>query len=92
MAEQEKIETIKLNYEIPNSTEAEIFGPATWGALHDLVSKIPCSLCRDEAVSFMQFFHDLKNVALGKKVMYKENYILWINKISKLKQQPIIMK
>lgn len=90
--EEEKIETIKLSYEIPNTIDETKFGPPTWCALHDIVSKIPCSICRDEAVSFMQFFHDMKNVALGKKVMYKENYINWINKISKLKQKPIIMK
>lgn len=90
--DQEKIETIKLNYEIPNSTDAEKFGPATWCALHDIVENIPCPICRVEAVSFMRFFHDMKNVALGKPVMYKQNYLNWLNKISKIKNKPIIMK
>lgn len=81
-----------FSYEIPQSINPDDFGPATWNALHNIVENIPCSACRDEAASFMQFFHDLKNYQLGKKIMYKQNFVSWINKIASLKKQPLILK
>lgn len=86
------METIKLNYEIPDTKDPKIFGPPTWNALHDLVDKIPCSICKDEASSFMVFFHDLKNYQLGKSVQDKKNFMFWIKNISKLKNQTLILK
>lgn len=88
----EKIATKKFTYEIPQSVDGAIFGPPTWFALHELVENIPCGDCKEEAVSFMRFWHDLKNWEKGKKIEYKKNFVYWINRISSLKRKTLILK
>lgn len=87
-----EIEKEKIVYYLPTSVNPEIFGPDYWFAFHDLASKVPCLECSKEAESFISFFHDLKNYQLGKKVQYKKNFMYWINYISKLKNQTLILK
>lgn len=82
----------KFVYEIPQSVDGNAFGPPTWRALHELTENIPCSNCREEAVSFMTFFHDLVNYQLGKKIQDKKNFVSWINKIASLKRKTLILK
>lgn len=89
---EEEKKNITLVYELPTDKNPEVFGSKYWSAFHDLARNIPCSDCRTEAESFMKFFHDLKNFELGKPVKYKENFIEWINRISKLKQKPLKLK
>lgn len=88
----EKTPTKKFVYEIPQSVDGNEFGPPTWGALHELVENIPCGGCKEEAVSFMNFWHDLKNWELRKPVMHKKNFVYWINRISSLKRKTLILK
>lgn len=89
---ENKSETIKLVYEIPTNKDTKVFGPPTWQALHEIVENIPCNECKNESIDFMRFFHDLKNYELNKKIEYKKNFIYWINKISSLKNKPLILK
>lgn len=81
-----------LTYNIPTSKKPSVFGPPTWFALHEIVETIPCDSCKDEAVSFVRFWHDLKNYEKEKKVLYKKNFIFWVNKISSLKKRTLILK
>lgn len=62
-----KEEKINVAYELPLSVDGNVFGPVFWNAFHDIASKVPCSGCREEAESFMKFFHDLVNYRTGKK-------------------------
>lgn len=88
----ESLQVKQIVYTLPTSVDTSVFGPAYWSALHGLVNEIPCFHCRREAKSFMVFFHDMKNYELGKRIHDKKNFLNWINKISKLKQQPLILK
>lgn len=81
-----------VTYELETSPDPDVFGPSYWFAFHDLANRVPCINCRQEAESFIRFFHDLKNYELGKKVYDKKNFISWINKISKLKYKTLILK
>lgn len=69
---------------LPKSIEAEVFGPKYWEAYHKLTEMIPCSICRDKAVPFMRFFHDVVNKETGKEIFDKENYNRHIDMICKL--------
>lgn len=86
------MDATKLTYEIPLSVDPDVFGPPTWHALHEIVDTIPCGSCRAEATSFMNFFHDMVNYKLGKKIVDKRNFVSWINKIASLKHQTLILK
>lgn len=77
---QYDVVTLKL----PRSIEADIFGPKYWEAFHTLTNRIPCSICRDKAVPFMSFFHDVVNQSTGKPIFNKENYNKHIDLICKL--------
>lgn len=79
----------RTNYDVitlalPNSKDTAIFGPKYWKALHTITAKIPCSICRDKAVPFMNFFHDVVNHHTDKPIFDKENYNTHIDNISKL--------
>lgn len=73
----------KICYDLPTSVDTEIFGPKYWEAFHDLAHRIPCTGCREEAESFVRFWHDSVNKKLGKPIFDKQNYQLWLNKITK---------
>lgn len=72
-------------YSLPTTKDPDKFGPYYWRAFHDLANRVPCPSCREEAVSFLKFFHDWINLKLNKKIMYQENFDAWVNKISTLK-------
>lgn len=73
-----------ITLSLPNSIEADIFGPKYWKAFHSLTERIPCSICRDKAVPFMIFFHDVVNHQTGKKIFDKDNFNKHIDLICKL--------
>lgn len=72
-------------YSLPTTKDPDKFGPSWWFAFHDLASKVPCPSCREEAVSFMSFFHDVINQKLKKPLYNKENFDMWVTKICTLK-------
>lgn len=74
-------------YELPTEGGPDVWGKFYWKALHNTVERIPCSLCKNEATGFMEFFHDFVNNKTGKKIMFPENYYQWIDKISEIKKQ-----
>lgn len=88
----EQKDKIKVTYELPTSVDGSVFGPSYWQAFHDLASKVPCGGCRQETESFIKFFHDLVNYRLGKQIYDKKNFIEVMNKISALKNKPLILK
>jgi hypothetical protein len=51
--------------------------PKAWGLLHDTVQNIPCSTCRDEAISLMKAMHDLVTyyVHPGRKLFDEANFL-----------------
>lgn len=61
-------------YDLPTTTNPEIFGPHYWAAFHDLGSRVPCPGCRGFAEKFLVFFHDTVNVKTGKPLYDKENF------------------
>lgn len=86
----EKIRTI--NAQLPTSIDVNVFGPPTWKLLHEIVEGIPCDDCKEEASSFMVFWHDLKNYELKKPIHDKKNFIYWIKRISSLNKRTLILK
>lgn len=85
-------ETQRVTYTLPTSVDTSVFGPAYWGAFHDLASRIPCIACREKMQSMMTFVHDYVNYRLGKQIYDKQNFINTLNEISKLKKQTLILK
>ena len=80
----ENKETEDITFRLPTSVDPEVFGPSYWNAFHTLARKIPCSLCRGEAESFMQFFHDYVNLKLGKPLKYPDNFAYWTERIAQI--------
>jgi hypothetical protein len=70
-----------ITYTLPTVVDPTQFGPYWWSALHDFVSEIPCVACREKAVSFQRYFHDLVNRRLEKPIFDKENFDYWTNYI-----------
>lgn len=70
-----------LTYEVSSSRDPSEFGASYWAAIHNIVSEIPCELCREEAERFVTFWHDLKNKELGKEIYNKKNFDIQLNKI-----------
>lgn len=77
------IVTLKL----PNTGDAEIFGPKYWEAFHALAARIPCSICRDGAIPLEIFKHDIVNLKLGKKVFDKANWDTMVAVVNELNKQ-----
>lgn len=79
----------RKNYDIvtlvlPNTVNPDIFGPKYWEAYHKLTNMIPCTGCRNQAVPFMNFFHDTVNVKTDKPIFDKDNFNNHIAMISNL--------
>lgn len=72
-----------VTFKLPNTIDADIFGPEYWRAFHTLADMIPCAICRNDAVPMFRFVHDLVNKKLKKKLQYPENYDKWIERICK---------
>lgn len=70
-----------IAFSLPTSVKPEDFGSAYWQAFNKLASELPCTSCRAEAISFVNFWHDLKNQDLGKPIYDKQNFDAWILKI-----------
>lgn len=69
---------------LPSEGDTSVWGPKYWQAFHTLAERIPCSLCRDKAVPFIRFFHDVVNKETGKEIFDKENFNEHIDMICKL--------
>lgn len=76
-----------LTYRLPNSVDTEIFGPYYWGALHNVVDNIPCSICRNDAKPMMVFMHDLVNYKLDKPIFNPENFDKWAAYVCNIKSE-----
>jgi hypothetical protein len=70
-----------VTFKLPNSIDADVFGPEYWKAYHKLTDMIPCSICRKDAVPMMRFVHDIVNKKLKKPIYDKENYDKWIARL-----------
>lgn len=84
LSERKNYDVITLT--LPNTIDEAIFGPAYWKAYHSLTDRLPCSICRDKAVPFMRFFHDVVNRETKKPIVYPENFNKHIDMISKLQK------
>ena len=71
---------------LPNDPDSRIFGPKYWKAYHQLTERIQCSICRSDAVPFMNFFHDYVNRKTRKPIFDKENFNKHIDMISQLEK------
>lgn len=71
---------------LPTSKDPAVFGPKYWESFHKMTENIPCSICRDKAVPFMKFFHDVVNQQTGKDIFYKDNFNKHIDFITNLKK------
>lgn len=69
---------------LPNDPDPDVFGPRYWEMYHKITNNIPCPSCRNKAVPFMEFFHDVVNNKTGKKIFNQENFNNHIDNISKL--------
>lgn len=75
-----------ITLKLPRSIETTVFGPKYWEAFHRLTARIPCSECRNKAVPFMIFFHDLVNRGTKKPIFDKENFNKHLEGISKMEK------
>jgi len=73
-------------YYLPKDHNPEKFGKFYWFALHDIVNRIPCPGCRQEAVPMLSFMHDLVNFKIEKPLFDKENFYKHVEEICKLKK------
>ena len=76
-----------LTYRLPTDLDTDVFGPHYWGALHNLVENIPCSICRNDAIGLMRGMHDVVNVKLDKPVYDKENFDKFLAHICTIKAE-----
>lgn len=63
-----------ISYRLPTDVDPTVFGPKYWEAYHNLTSNIPCGTCKEFAVRFMIFFHDVVNLKLGKPLYDPKNF------------------
>lgn len=63
-----------ISYRLPTDVDPVVFGPKYWAAFHDLTNRIPCGTCKEFAVRFMIFFHDLVNLKIGKPLFDPTNF------------------
>ncbi len=75
-----------ITLKLPNSKDASVFGPKYWEALHAITERIPCVLCRDKAVPFMKFFHDVVNHETEKPIYDPDNFNKHLDYIATLKR------
>lgn len=81
-----KQEPEMVSYRLPDNVDPKIFGPQYWFALHDIMSRIPCSLCRGDAEQMMVFLHDLTNIKTGKNLFAPENFSKWGDLVMNIRQ------
>lgn len=79
----------RTNYDVitlslPRNPSPLVFGPKYWKAFHTITERIPCPACRNKAVPFMKFFHDVVNKETGKEIFDKDNFNKHIDHISKM--------
>jgi len=70
-----------VTYTLPLNPDPLVFGPYYWKALHSVSNRIPCEICKTDAVNFMSFFHDHINRKLGKPFYDQTNYNNVLNQI-----------
>lgn len=71
-------------FRLPNDHNPDVFGAPFWESFHTLSNMIPCPTCRNKAVPFMIFFHDIVNKKTGKKIYDPQNFNYWIEHIKKI--------
>ena len=69
---------------LPNSIDAQVFGPKYWKANEFLDANIPCSICRNKAIPLGSFKHDIVNAMNDKPIFNKENWKFWVDKVNEL--------
>lgn len=74
----------RTGYYLPKDHNPNVFGPKYWFALHDIVDRIPCPSCREEAIPLMSFVHDFVNQKLKKPLYNPTNFYKHVSEISKL--------
>lgn len=81
------IKSKNVCYDLPEHGSTTEWGPKYWASLHSTVGKIPCSLCRGEAVEMVKFIHDRVNLKLEKKLYDEKNFDKWLNIFSEIKKK-----
>lgn len=81
------ISKTKVCYELPNSKDTTVFGPAFWDAFDDLAGRVPCDGCREHAKEFVSFWHDLVNLRTGKPLYDKSNFNKWMTQVNAIQKQ-----
>lgn len=72
-------------YKLPKEGSTAVWGPYYWKALSTTVEKIPCGLCRGEAIEMISAMHDVVNFKLEKKLYSEENLRKWLDKYAEIK-------
>ena len=75
-----------LTYRLPTSMDSDLYAPY-WGALHSIVSELPCSLCRIDAEKRMVFFHDTINAKIGHPIFDMDNWKKYLTLMCELKDK-----
>lgn len=76
-----------LTYRLPTSMDTEVFGKHYWGALHNLVENIPCSICRNDAIDLMEGMHNLVNSKLEKPIYKPEKFEKFLANVCEIKAE-----
>lgn len=72
-------------YYLPTEGGTDIWGPYYWKSLSSTVARIPCGLCRGEAIEMVSAMHDVVNFKLEKKLHDEANLRKWIDKYAEIK-------
>jgi hypothetical protein len=64
-----------------------VWGPAWWSEFHEVLEKVPCSVCQPKAVKDGHAFHDVKNAELGKRIYYPSDLVAYSRKVEKAVQE-----
>lgn len=80
-----------ITFKLPNSIEADVFGPKWWEAYNFLDKNIPCSICRDKAIPLGTFRHDIVSGMIEKRGFPydRANWKLWVNKVNELDKKVV---
>lgn len=73
-------------FNLPRSTNPQVFGPKYWSAFHALAAMVPCPDCRQDAIPLEVFKHDIVNRKLGKPLFDPANWkkqVEFINNLDK---------
>lgn len=81
------IKATGVYYKLPKHGTPDEWGKYYWNALSTTAEKIPCGLCRGEAIEMISALHDTINFKLKKDLYDEDNLKKWLDKYVELRNK-----